>query len=282
MFWQAGKLDLDASTSQLSLGSLKMPSPFPGMNPYLENPELWSAVHSRLIVAIADTLADLLSQDYRIEIEKRTYWGDSTGDDILIGIPDVSVLNRGASGSETARAAAVAERTLIQPTRILLPAPEEVSERYLEIREVKTGKVITAIEILSPRNKRAGEGREAYLQKRNRVLRSQTHLIEIDLLRSNPSFLQVQIPASDYRILISRSHERPGADLYAFSIRDRIPDFPIPLRSGESEPILDLQTLVNQIYQRGRYDLAIDYAQLPQPPLSDENQIWVRGLIENV
>jgi len=69
-----------------------MPSPFPGMNPYLENPELWSAVHSRLIVAIADALADTISQDYRIEIEKRTYWSDETGDDLLIGIPDVSLL----------------------------------------------------------------------------------------------------------------------------------------------------------------------------------------------
>ncbi|MFN5725293.1 MAG: DUF4058 family protein [Pseudanabaena sp.] len=77
-----------------------MPSPFPGMNPYLENHELWSAVHSRLIVAIADVLADTISQDYRIEIEKRTYWSDETGDDLLIGIPDVSLLSRSTTSSE--------------------------------------------------------------------------------------------------------------------------------------------------------------------------------------
>jgi len=177
-----------------------MPSPFPGMNPYLENPELWSAVHSRLIVAIADVLADTISQDYRIEIEKRTYWSE-----------------------------------------------EEISERYLEIREVQTGKVITAIEILSPKNKKAGEGREAYLRKRRRILQTQTHFVEIDLLRINPSFLQGQLPASDYHILVSRSHDRPAADLYAFSIRDRIPNFSIPLRLGEPEPTLDLQVLVEQV-----------------------------------
>lgn len=254
-----------------------MPSPFPGMNPYLENPELWSAVHSRLIVAIADALADTVSQDYRIEIEKRTYWSDATGDDLLIGIPDVSVLNRGSN--EAPSATAVAERTSTQPTRILLPTPEEISERYLEIREVKTGKVITAIEVLSPKNKKAGEGREAYLRKRRRVLQTQTHLIEIDLLRSNPSFREGELPVTDYHILISRSHERPSADLYTFSIRDRIPNFPIPLRLVESEPILDLQILVNQIYQRGRYDLAIDYNQSPRPRLSNEDEVWARSLI---
>ena len=214
-----------------------MPSPFPGMNPYLENPELWSAVHSRLIVAIADVLADTISQDYRIEIEKRTYWSDETG--------------------------------------------EEISERYLEIREVQTGKVITAIEILSPKNKKAGEGREAYLRKRRRVLQTQTHFIEIDLLRTNPSFLQGKLPASDYHILVSRSHDRPAADLYAFSIRDRIPNFSIPLRLGELEPTLDLQVLVDQVYQRGRYDLAIDYSQPTQPRLNSEDEIWATSLIKN-
>jgi hypothetical protein len=209
-----------------------MPSPFPGMNPYLENSELWSAVHSRLIVAIADALADTLSQDYRIEIEKRIYWSD-----------------------------------------------EEISERYLEIREVQTGKVITAIEILSPKNKKTGEGREAYLRKRRRVLQTQTHFIEIDLLRINPSFLQGQLPPSDYHILVSRSHERPAADLYPFSIRDRIPNFSIPLRLDELEPTLDLQILVDQVYQRGRYDLAIDYSQPTQPRLNSEDKIWASSLL---
>jgi hypothetical protein len=212
-----------------------MPSPFPGMNPYLENAELWSAVHSRLIVAIADVLADTISQDYRIEIEKRTYWSDETG--------------------------------------------EEISERYLEIREVQTGKVITAIEILSPNNKKTGEGREAYLRKRRRILQTQTHFVEIDLLRTNPSFLQGQLPASDYHILVSRSHERPAADLYAFSIRDRIPNFSIPLRLGELEPTLDLQVLVDHVYQRGRYDLAIDYSQSTQPRLNSEDEIWASSLL---
>jgi len=263
-----------------------MSSPFIGMNPYLENPELWSSVQSRLIVAIADALSDIISQDYRIEIEKRTYWSDDTGEDLLIGIPDVALLssaakNKDAKAIKDTNSIAIAERTTIKPTRILLPTSEEINERYLEIREAKTGKVITAIELLSPKNKKAGEGREAYLRKRQRIFQTQTHLIEIDLLRIHPSFLQAQIPLSDYRILISRSYERPSADLYAFSIRDRIPDLPIPLRQGELEPILDLQSLIHQVYQRGRYELAIDYSQLPKPALNEEDLIWFRSVINH-
>lgn len=210
-----------------------MRSPFPGMNPYLEHLELWSSVHSRLIVAIADALADILSQDYRIEIEKRTYWH------------------------------------------------EEITERYLEVREVKTGKAITAIEILSPKNKKTGEGKEAYLRKRRRILQTQTHLIEIDLLRTNSTFLYHHTPVSDYHILISRSQDRPSADLYNFSVRDRIPDIPIPLRPNEVEPILDLQTILQQIYQRGRYDMAIDYAQQPEPTLNEVDLIWAKELVNH-
>ena len=259
-----------------------MRSPFPGMNPYLEHPELWSSVHSRLIVAIADVLADTLSQDYRIEIEKRTYWYDETGDDVLIGIPDVSLLSRVNSNStDTNKSVAVAERPSVQPTKILLDAPEEITERYLEIREVKTGKVITAIEILSPKNKRTGEGKESYLRKRRRVLQTQTHLIEIDLLRTNSTFLYHHTPVSDYHILISRSHDRPSADLYNFSVRDRIPDVPIPLRLNEVEPILDLQAILHQIYQRGRYDMAIDYTQPPEPKLNEVDQVWIKEVINH-
>jgi len=98
-------------------------------------------------------------------------------------------------------------------------------------------------------------------------------------LRTNPSFLQGQLSPSDYHILVSRSHDRPAADLYAFSIRDRIPNFPIPLRLDEPEPILDLQVLVEQVYQRGRYDLAIDYSQPTQPRLNSEDEMWASSLL---
>ena len=145
-----------------------LPSPFPGMNPYLEDPQLWSAVHNRLIVAIADDLVDYLNEKYRVEIEKRTYF--STDDESLfVGIPDVSVVT-GRTVEATPSTATLVP--VVEPTKVTIPIAEEVNERYLEIREVATGKVVTVIEILSPKNKRPGEGREAYKGDAERVKRA--------------------------------------------------------------------------------------------------------------
>lgn len=213
-----------------------MPSPFPGVDPYLENPELWSEIHSRLIVAIADDLTDHLSERYRVAIEK-------------------------------------------QPITVIVPMAEEVKERYLEIREVATGSVITAIEVLSPKNKRRGEGRQAYERKRNRVLASLTHLVEIDLLRGGQPLPVLGATKSDYRILISRSDLRPSAQLYAFSLRQTIPKFLVPLASGDSEPVSDLQRILGRVYERGRYHLVIDYTQPAQTPLNEQDAIWARALL---
>lgn len=122
-----------------------LPSPFPGMNPYLEDRQLWSAVHNRLIVAIADDLVDHISEKYRIEIEKRTYF--STDDEsLLVGIPDISV---GTGRTVEANPSTATLVPVIEPTKVTIPIAEEVNERYLEIREVATGKVVTVIEILS-------------------------------------------------------------------------------------------------------------------------------------
>lgn len=207
-----------------------MRSPFPGMNPYLENPELWSEVHSRLIVAIADDLTEHLSEKYRVAIEKRTYF--SGGDDsLLVETPDVSVVGKQPEQSQPAATATLP--LLIEPITVTVPMAEEVQERYLEIREVATGAVITTIEILSPKNKRSGEGRQAYNRKRHQVLASLTHLVEIDLLRGGQPLPMLGGVKSDYRILISRSDRRPSAQLYAFSVRQRIPQFTVPLAAGD-------------------------------------------------
>ncbi|WP_088894798.1 DUF4058 family protein [Leptolyngbya ohadii] len=252
-----------------------MRSPFPGMNPYLEDSELWSEVHSRLIVAIADDLADHLSQKYRVAIEKRTYFSGNE-ENLLVGIPDVSVVGRQPESTQPIGASP----SLVEPMTVTLPMAEEVQERYLEIREVATGAVITAIEILSPKNKRTGEGRQAYERKRNQVLASLTHLVEIDLLRGGQPLPISGAAPSDYRILVSRSERRPSAQLYAFNVRQEIPQFAVPLTSEDEEPILDLQILLQHVYDRGRYHLAIDYTKPPQPPLSVEDMEWANQLLQ--
>jgi Protein of unknown function (DUF4058) len=150
--------------------------PFPGMNPYLEAPSLCSEVHSWLIVELARMLNQRITPKYRAAVEKRVY-----EESILVGIPDVSIVRQ--SRAVPVKAMLTATATLSQPILVALPESETTIERYLEVREVATGEVVTVVEILSPKNKRTGEGREHYLNKRRKVLGSQSHLVEIDLLR---------------------------------------------------------------------------------------------------
>ena len=249
-----------------------MPSPFLGMNPYLENSELWPEVHSRLIVAIADALNPRIIPKYRAAIDRRIYALDGS-ETLLVGIPDVTVERRSAEQATLpvdkpdAESVAVAAPPT-SPVKVKVPMPLEVRESYLQIKEVSTGEVITAVEIPSPMNKRPGKGRNAYEEKRREVLSSRTHLVEIDLLRSGqPMALAAGTVESHYRILVSRSEQRPQADLYAFNLTDQIPSFSVPLKASDQEPIVDLQDLLNQVYDRAGYEVVIDYALPPVPPV---------------
>lgn len=259
-----------------------MPSPFPGMNPYLENQDLWSEVHSRLIVAVANAIAPQLSLNYRVAIEKRTYLNVSTE---LVGIPDVTVMSRGFDTTATLQTTNQYSRTSIltrvEPTLVKIPMPETIKEGYLEIREGFGGKVITVIEILSPTNKRAGPGRDEYEKKRNEVLQHQTNLVEIDLLRGGKQMPVLGVTGkSDYRILVCQGEALPLGKLYAFSVRQPIPIFSVPLKPGETQPEVNLQELLEEIYEQARFDLAIDYLLEPVPPLKLKEREWANVILQ--
>ena len=254
-----------------------MASPFPGMDPYLEQSAFWASFHSRLIVALADAIEAQLQPDYYVEVETRTYLSEGEGS-LLIGIPNV-VATDGAQDALPRDGVQGEGRVAVQvrPQAVQVPMPEEVKERYLDIREMATGDVVTALEVLSPKNKRPGQGRQVYEEKRRQVLGSLTHLVEIDLLRAgSPMAMVGTVSDNHYRLLVSASHQRPRADLYAFSVRDPLPDLPIPLRPNDKLLVLDLQTIVAGIYDRGRYFSRIDYRQPPPPPaLTESDQQWV-------
>ena len=240
---------------------------FPGMNPYLENPELWSEVHFGLIAVLARSLNSVITPKYRAAVEKRVYL-----DSLLVGIPDVSVFQRGKDAAQAQQTTA----TLSEPLVVTVPIIEETQERFLEIREVGTGRVVTVVEILSSKNKRSGEGKLKYDAKRQTVLNSAANLVEIDLLRmGEPKPVAGGVP-SDYRILVSRASRRPAAELYPFNLRDAIPRFLLPLKPGDEEPVVDLHTVLEQVYQEAALDLAIAYDQKPIPPVSDDDFAWIR------
>ncbi|MBD2771023.1 DUF4058 family protein [Iningainema sp. BLCCT55] len=250
------------------------------MNPYLEQPAFWSSFHTRLLVAIADTLAPKLLPNYYIEVETRIYQ-DQDEDEVLVGLPDATVL---MALSKPARVELQKDTgTLIQkrPQSITLPMPITVKERYLEVREMGSDAVITVIEVLSPKNKQKGKGRTTYEKKRGLILGSMTHLIEIDLLRGNlPMTMKGSVQSTDYRIVVSRSTQRPKADLYGFNLPEPIPSFPLPLKSEGEELTVDLQMIVDGVCERAAYNQRIDYKQqVPPPALSPANQQWVDELL---
>jgi hypothetical protein len=256
-----------------------MPTPFPGMDPYLEHRGLWEEVHTGLIAAIQQFLSPLVRPHSRVAVEHRTYLAVLSPDD-LAGKPDVLVVS---PHREAALATPADVPDTVGPRVATLPMAEEVIERYLEIREVTTGDVITVIEILSHSNKTSCQGRAQYEHKRLAVLASLTHLVEIDLLRAGapmPMRLLDNRNDSDYRLLVSRSQHRPRADVYLFGVRQPIPDVPIPLRPGEEEPVLMLNQILHTLYDRAGYDLAVDYRREPVPPLAGEAARWAAQLLQ--
>jgi Protein of unknown function (DUF4058) len=166
-----------------------------------------------------------------------------------------------------------------------LPIPEDVLEHFLEVRRVDNDDVVTVIELLSPTNKTTHEGRAEYEKKRTKILRSETHLVEIDLIRAGQPFaftLQNKAnPISDYRITVSRSYRRPQADVYLFGMREAIPDIPIPLLRGDAEPTLRLNQILHTLFERAHYDGLVRYDKPLRPPLSSADQIWLADLLQN-
>jgi hypothetical protein len=258
------------------------------MDPYLEHPARWPGFHNWLMTYIADDLSPRVRPRYFVALEERVYVADLPD---VVRIPDAVVLaadrHPPANGPQrTSAANGAASRSGTQILVATVPAPQRIREAYLEIHETATGDVVTQIELLSPTNKSPGKGRQEYLEKRLEILGTRTSLVEIDLLRAGepmPSRIRDWPPdeplPGDYRILIARGRRRPLADIYAFGLRDPLPEFPVPLLREDEEPLVDLQELVHRLYDRASYDLRLDYRQETTPPLSPADAEWADHLL---
>jgi len=255
-----------------------MPSPFPGMDPYLEAPAGWQEFHSRFINTISDFLVPQLRPRYAVHIERYAYLTALDAEAPHLR-PDVSIAQTSPEAPRTE--GAVATLTEIA-TAILVPLPdiEEVRHYFLEIRELTTQRVVTVIEMLSPFNKRIGDGRTEYLKRRNAILNSDAHLIELDLLREGERVpMGKPLPPADYYAIVSRSYRRPMAEVYAWTIRQKMPTIPVPLLWGEPDVPLDLQGVLTTVYDRAGYDYRLPYDRDPEPPLRAEDAAWAREII---
>ncbi|PSN10861.1 hypothetical protein C7271_25355, partial [filamentous cyanobacterium CCP5] len=219
---------------------------------------------------------------YYVEVETRTYTDTPDAGELLVGIPDAVVLSRQQAAAEPDEAVSREDANVAlepRPQRVRLPMPIEIKERYLEVREVGSDAVITVVEVLSPKNKRQGKGRTLYETRRQSVLASASHLVEIDLLRGDqPLPVQGADRLADYRILVSRAESRPQADLYAVTVRYALPTFALPLKRLDEAVGVNLSAVFAGVYDRAGYDLRIDYAQAPPPPpFSQDDQGWIEA-----
>jgi hypothetical protein len=233
-----------------------MPSPFPGMDPYLEAPDIWPDLHHSLAAKISSELNHRLPPHYYSRLEGRNDVG-------------------GEPGTENS---------------------ESIRHHYIEVRDSRRShKLVTLVEIVSPSNKRPGPDRDLYEAKQQEVQQSDASLIEIDLLRSGrpvvggmfvvDAFINLDPPA-DYLIDVNRAWQRgtkSAHQLFPIGLREILPCIPVPLHEGEDEVPLDLQYVFRHAYDAGLYSRgAVDYAQPCDPPLDGENAAWAGRLLDEL
>jgi len=257
-----------------------MGSVFPGMDPYIEG-QAWEDFHLRFVGELSSFLVPQVRPGYVVRAERRVYVEHYTEHLPEHIRPDVTIIGDSEQPWQSDRTSTERTETAGSPVLLSVPMPEEIREPYLTIRLRETGEVVTVIEVLSPGNKRPGaDGRREYLGKREAVLGSYTHLVELDLLRAGERLPTIEpLPPGDFFAFVCRRGRRPRAEVYAWSLRQPMPIVPVPLAGDDPDAKLDLQAVFTSVYDRSGYDYSLDYGRSPVPPLGDDDAAWAGSLL---
>lgn len=254
-----------------------MPSPFPGMNPYLERRPQWGAFHPKFVNAAHTALVAQVRPRYIALLEPTLYIHEPPDEGRqFLGVGDFGVGAAPGPAANPGPAAAV----LPPPVYASLPEPMEVVKLLrIEIRDQDGLDLVTVVELLSPTNKYAGDDRDQYLAKRRELLRSGAHLVELDLLRGGPRMPLRGLPSCDYCAAVSRVEDRPRrVGVWPWRLRDPMPVVPIPLREGDRDATLDIKAVLDRAYDDAGYADYI-YAHAPEPRLSAEDAAWAAQFV---
>ena len=254
-----------------------MPSPFPGMNPYLEREGFWTDFHESYVIALRAALVPQIRPNYIAIIEQNVYVHEGDGGPgLLLARPDAAVVDPAGRHEPGGTATA----SLAAPAYVDMTGAAVVVDResFVVIQDRESRRVVTVVEVLSPANKRPGEDRAAYLAKRLRYLKAGVNLVEIDLLRGWPRMPMRNLPPCDYCVLVSRRADWPDAGVWPILLRDRLPEVPVPLGDADEPARLDLQAVLHQVYDAVGYEDYV-YRHDPTPSLRPDDRDWAAGLV---
>lgn len=250
-----------------------MPSPFPGMNPFLEQNDTWEDFHHDFITRAREMLSGQVGPNYYVKVEVRLYLHELSAEERrYFGRGDVGVTGGAIPTSSSAGS------TIAAPVELLMPNVDVERHSSLEIRDRRKRRVVTVLEILSPTNKTPGPDRDDYLRKRNVLMIEPIHFVEIDLRRGGQRPSPPMLPPCDYYVLLSRFEDRPKLGMWPLRLSDRLPVIPIPLTAPDPDVQLDLQAVLDRAYDAADYGKYI-YGEKPEPPLSAEQLAWARPFI---
>ena len=222
-----------------------MPSPFPGMDPYLEDDGLWPTFHHQLVLGLYQLLLPGLVDRYRARVAQRQYF------------------------TEQALFTSVVR--------------EEHHEEYVEIRQRGDGRLVTLVEVVSPANKTTASGRAAYLDKRREGRNSNANLVEIDLVLQGSPTLEYSrdgLPDWDYAVTVTRSTQAERYEIYTATLQKRLPRFRLPLAADDRDTVLDLHTAFTRCYDQGGFAAKIDYQRDPATPLPEDDRRWLNDVLK--
>jgi hypothetical protein len=261
---------------------MNMPSPFIGMDPYLEDPALFPDVHERIVYWLSDVLNSVLPPPYYTGMASRTWIETSSR---RLG-PDVDVLHpsRGGNGQGKTDGGIAVAQAVTRPVVVHVPR-DLIRESFVEVYAQPGGeRVVTNIELLNLTNKSPGEqARDLYKKKQREVLDSKVNLVEIDLLRGGKHTTAVPLDLAlartgpfDYHVCVHRFDNLEDYFVYPIKLEERLPVIEVPLLPEDSPVSVDLQAILNLCYDRGQYVRRLRYAERePVPPLTPEQKTWV-------
>lgn len=256
-----------------------MKSPFPGMDPFIEACGLWEDFHEELIGEIKHSIAGVLPPGYLARTGKRSYvvLAEVEGKVDHPFLPDVSVTGPVVPRSTSRKRGSTTLE--VEPLELRAFLEQEFEEQFIEILELQPERrLVTRIEVLSPSNKkRRSRGWKKYLRKRQALLRGEANLIEIDLLRGGDRMPMLDPwPDCPYTLLVAREERAPRCKVWPAHFDRPLPTIPVPLSRPTPDLTLDLQPLIERIYQRGRYHQDIDYTRPLTPPFTAEQTAWLQ------